>query len=129
MKKLLAIGLSLIMCLSFCACNDSVGDENSNDDINAESSSKTYTYQVRAMQGVENCTYYGPDAVVPNSPDPEAAKNKVHVWTKCTTCGDSGERYHILIPVSELDFSKGDTIQYTDTDSCWDCKWEKHKGL
>ena len=125
MKKLLVMGLCLILCLAFCACKDSVEEEKSDVQTNVESSGKTYTYQVRAMQGVGNCVYYGPDATVPNSPNPEAARNKIHVWTKCITCGDDGERYHIVIPVDELNFSNGDTIQYTGTDSCWDCKWDK----
>lgn len=126
MKKLLTFGLCLIASLTFCACNSDVKDDgNLTDQTNAENSSKTYTYQVSAMQGVENCVYYGPDANIPNSPNPEEARNKIHVWTKCITCGDDGESYHIKIPVEELNFPNGDTIQYTGTDSCWDCKWDK----
>lgn len=123
MKKLLAIGLCLVMCFSFSACGGNSKDEKS--DNQTQISSKTYTYKVRAMQGVDNCIYYAPGTVIPNSGGSVATGTQIYVWTKCTTCGDNGQQYSHTIPVDELNFSNGDTMQYTGTDSCWDCSWDK----
>lgn len=125
MKKLLAFGLCLVMCFAFSACNESKTSSETLSETSSEISNETYTYKVRAMQGVEVCAYYGPDAYVPNSPNPEAARNKIHVWTQCMTCGESFGLGHYTIPVGELDFSSGDTIQYTGSDQCWDCNRDK----
>lgn len=89
----------------------------------AEPKLKAYTYRVSPMQSVDDCVYYGPADYVPNSPDPEAARNKIHVWTKCPTCGKDGD--HITISVDELDFSGSDTIQYSDACQCYDCYWKR----
>lgn len=116
-KSLLAFLVTAAICVALSACGDKEANTNNRSQI--ETDSHTYTYQVSPMQGVDSCVYYGPDDYVPNSPDPEAARNKIHIWTKCITCGEDGD--HITIPVQDLDFSQGDTIVYSDSCQCFDC--------
>lgn len=124
--KVIAFFTASVICVALSACrerDDSPGKNTLSETEMTETDFKTYTYQVSPMQGVEDCVYYGPNDNVPNSPDPEAARSKIHVWTKCPTCGQGGD--HIVIPVGELDFSQGDTIQYSDSCKCFDCYWER----
>lgn len=83
----------------------------------------TYTYKVEPMQNAE-CVYYGSGADVPNSPDPSKAQGRIMVWTQCPNCGEENIGSYAIDP-AELDFSMGDTIMHSDTDSCWDCSWDK----
>ncbi len=83
----------------------------------------TYTYKVEPMQNAE-CVYYGSGAYVPNSPDPSKAQGRIMVWTQCPNCGEENIGSYAIDP-AELDFSMGDTIMHSDTDSCWDCSWNK----
>ncbi len=125
--KSVSLVLAVLLCVSLVGCGKTEGNEQDGGEQQAVQSEiteqKTYTYIVTPMQGVGTCVYYGPDDYVPNSPDPEAARNKIHVYTKCITCGDDCNQK--TIEVDKLDFSSGDKITYTNTDSCWDCSWER----
>lgn len=127
-KALTFLAASAI-CVALSACGEkgSITDTRAPDETESESQTdterKAYTFRVSPMQGIDDCIYYGPNDYVPNSPDPEAARNKIHVWTKCPTCGSDGD--HLTIPVDELDFSGGDTLQYSDSCQCYDCYWER----
>lgn len=121
--KVLALLAASMMCVTLSACGEKEGDSGKNTPSET-GTVKTYTYTVSPMQGVEYGVYYGPNAYVPNSADQEAARNKIHVWTRCTTCGQSAG--YKVIPVGELDFSGGDTVQYSDSDECYDCRWKRN---
>ena len=75
------------------------------------------------MQNVE-CRYYAPDAYVPNSPDPSRVQGKIVVWTQCPNCGEENIGSYIIDPAT-LDFSSGNMVLHSDTDSCYDCYWDK----
>ncbi len=116
MKKVISLLLvaGLLVC-ALCGCGGGTKSGKADDP-------SAYTYIVKPLQGVSNCIYYGPDDEVPNSPDPEAARNKIHVWTVCPTCGGEGDAWNYKIDVKDLDFSSGDTIQYSDSTGCYDCQ-------
>lgn len=131
----LSILLTLVMLLgmvSLTACGNTESDSQTDTSVNedagtvpSEAPAKSYTYKVRAMQGVESCVYYTAGTEIPNSNGGVASGKNIYVWTKCTTCGDDGYKYSHTISVDELNFSNGDTTQYVGSDSCWDCQWEK----
>ena len=137
MKKLLTIMLELVLCIEITACAEQTPQENivpSSSIPSAETTVPmgqdytteepvTYTYKVEAMQNVE-CRYYAPDAYVPTSPDPSRVQGKIVVWTQCPNCGEENIGSYILDPAT-LDFSSGNTILHSDTDSCYDCYWDK----
>lgn len=131
MKRTLTILLVLVLCLGITACagqkppKDTLSptDETTIQTPTEESTPIIYTYKVEPMQNAE-CVYYGPDAYVPNSPDPSRVQGKIMVWTQCPNCGEENIGSYAIDP-TELDFSFGDTIMHSDTDSCWDCSWDK----
>lgn len=132
MKKLLAITLALALCFGITACAEQpqppdtspsqVTTAPSGQDYTTEEP-VTYTYKAEPMQNVE-CRYYAPDAYVPNSPDPSRVQGKIVVWTQCPNCGEKNIGSYIIDPAT-LDFSSGNTILHYDTDSCYDCYWDK----
>ena len=120
---------AICIALSACGGKGNISTENTLDKVeNALGETgadfKTYTYKVSPMQGVESCVYYGPNDYVPNSSNSEAARNKIHVWTICPTCCKEGD--HVVIPVDELDFSVGNTIQFSDACECYACYKDRH---
>ena len=133
MKKALTILLALVLCFGISACGGTTPQESipaENETIpqatiaeTTETKPLVYTYKAEPMQNAE-CTYYGPDANVPNSPDPSKVQGKIMVWTQCPNCGEENIGSHAIDP-AELDFSLSDTIMHSDTDSCWDCSWDK----
>ena len=44
--------------------------------------------------------------------------------TQCPNCGTENIGSYAIDP-AELDFSSSNTILHSDTDSCWDCSWDK----
>ncbi len=135
--KMIALCLAAVLLLGMAACARPTAPGSSTPDQGTpqesatapqatapeETAPSTYTYKVQAMQNVYFCTYYPEGAYVPNSTDPAAAWNQVTVMTQCPKCGEENVGLYRFDP-SELDFSFGDTVQYTGTDSCWDCKWD-----
>ena len=124
MKKVISLMLvaGVLVC-ALCGCGGSPqknGEKAKQSDTKADDPT-AYTYIVKPLQGVSSCIYYGPDDEVPNSPDPEAARNKIHVWAACPICGDDGFAEDNIIDVKDLDFSNGETIQYSDSSSCYNC--------
>ena len=130
MKKLLAIMLALCFGITACA-EQSLPPETGPTQSATPSAGQdytteepvTYTYKVEPMQNAE-CVYYAPDAHVPNSPDPSRVQGKIVVWPQCPNCGEENIGSYILDPAT-LDFSSGNTILHSDTDSCYDCYWDK----
>ena len=137
MKKLLTIMLVLALCFGITACAEQTPPEEIAPSSSITSTETTvpmgkdytteepvtYTYKAEPMQNAE-CVYYAPDAHVPNSPDPSRVQGKIVVWTQCPSCGEDHIGYYVVDPAT-LDFSFGDTILHSDTDSCWDCSWDK----
>ena len=141
MKKLFAIMLVLALCFGITACTEQISSaeppstqstttqatspSTTQDETPATEATApiTYTYKAEPMQNAE-CKYYAPDAYVPNSPDPSRVQGKIVVWTQCPNCGEENIGSYIIDPAT-LDFSSGDTILHSDTDSCWDCSWDK----
>ena len=130
MKKTLTLFLALVLLFGLTACAEMPLEESTNIEVETkpqviteETEPITYTYKAEPMQNAE-CVYYGPDAYVPNSPDPSKVQGKIMVWTQCPNCGEENIGSHAIDP-AELDFSYGDTIMHSDTDSCWDCSWDK----
>ncbi len=130
MKKTLTLFLALVLLFGLTACAEMPLEESTNTEVETkpqvtteETEPITYTYKTEPMQNAE-CVYYGPDAYVPNSPDPSKVQGKIMVWTQCPNCGEENIGLHAIDP-AELDFSYGDTIMHSDTDSCWDCSWDK----
>ena len=137
MKKLFAIMLVLALCFGITACAEQTPQEEiapTSSITSAETTVPmeqdyakeepvTYTYKAEAMQNVE-CRYYAPDSYVPNSPDPSRAQGKIVVWTQCPSCGEENIGSYIIDPAT-LDFSSGSMILHSDTDSCYDCYWDK----
>ena len=134
MKKVISLLLvgSVLVC-ALCGCGEKPKKDNEKAKTKEsqvaqqgkEDDPSAYTYIVKPLQGVSNCVYYGPNDRVPNSPDPEAARNKIHIWTVCPTCGGEGAAWDYTIDVKDIDFSSGDTIQYSDSTSCYDCYWDR----
>jgi len=138
LKKILTFYLILALCLGIVGCSEQApATEPSEQESSAqetkpetptdppveETKTITYTYKAEAMQNAE-CTYYGPNDYVPNSPNPEKVHGKIMVWTQCPNCGEDHIGSHAVDP-TQLDFSYGDSVMYSDTDSCWDCSWDK----
>lgn len=130
MKKTLTLFLALVLLFGLTACAEMPLEESTNIEVETkpqviteETEPITYTYKAEPMQNAE-CVYYGPDAYVPNSPDPSKFQGKIVVWTQCPNCGEENIGSYAIDP-AELDFSYGDTIMHSDTDSCWDCSWDK----
>ena len=130
MKKTLTLFLALMLLFGLTACAEMPLEESTNTEVETkpqvtteETEPITYTYKAEPMQNAE-CVYYGPDAYVPNSPDPSKFQGKIVVWTQCPNCGEENIGSYAIDP-AELDFSYGDTIMHSDTDSCWDCSWDK----
>lgn len=133
MRKTLAIILALALCFGITACAEQTEPgaaapttptlETTASPTAEETTPVTYTYIVTPMQNVDYCVYYPYGANVPNSSDPAAAWDKITVWTQCPKCYEENVGMFRIDP-AELDFSKGDTIQYSDIDSCFDCKWD-----
>ena len=132
-RKLFAILLALALCFGITACSEQIPptEPASTQDMTTQATAPTteettpitYTYKVEAMQNVD-CRYYAPDAYVPNSPDPSKVQGKIMVWTQCPNCGEENIGSYAIDP-ADLDFCFGDTITHSDTDSCWDCSWDK----
>lgn len=134
MKKIFAIMLVLALCFGITACAEQTSPEDTVPTPNVETTVPvgqdyttqapiTYTYKAEPMQNAE-CVYYAPDAHVPNSPDPSRVQGKIVVWTQCPSCGEDHIGSYIVDPAT-LDFSSGDTILHSDTDSCHNCYWDK----
>ena len=130
MKNTLVFFLVLVLLFGLAACAETAPNETVATEVETtppttaeETKPITYTYKVEPMQNAE-CVYYGPDAYVPNSPDPSKIQGKIMVWTQCPNCGEENIGSYAIDP-AELDFSFGDTIMHSDTDSCWDCSWDK----
>ena len=137
MKKLLTIMLALALCFGITACAEQTPQEDIAPTSSVPSTETTvptgqdyttqapitYTYKAEAMQNVE-CRYYAPDAYVPNSPDPSRVQGKIVVWTQCPNCGEENIGSYIIDPAT-LDFSSGNMVLHSDTDSCYDCYWDK----
>lgn len=140
MKKILALLLALALCFGITACAGVTPDRTSPSEVEAtpnvttkaepistasieETKSVTYTYKAEPMQNAE-CVYYGPNDYIPNSPDPSKVQGKIKVWSQCPNCGEDNIGSYTIDP-TELDFSIGDSIMYSDTSSCWDCSWDK----
>lgn len=125
MKKVISLLLvaGLLIC-ALCGCvKSSQKDSKKAKQSDTKADDPTaYTYIVKPLQGVSECVYYGPDDEVPNCTDQEAARNKIHVWSVCPTCGGEGDAWNYKIDVKDLDFSSGDTIQYSDSTGCYDCQ-------
>ena len=131
MKKTLVSFLALVLLFGLAACAETTPSETIATDVETtplatteETKPITYTYRVEPMQNAE-CVYYSPDAYVPNSPDPSKVQGKIMVWTQCPNCGEENIGSYAIDP-TDLDFSYGDTIMHSDTDSCWDCSWDKN---
>lgn len=133
MKRKLAILLALALCFGITACaeqqtplenttpTEAVADTQTSTPPPAEETQPiTYTYQVEAMQNAD-CAYYGPAASVPNPSG--TAQGKIIVWSQCPQCFEENIGTHHIDP-AELDFSAGDSVMYSGTDSCWDCSWD-----
>lgn len=147
MRKTLAFILALALCFGITACAEQAQAEEtlhteeivtqaptppSTEEIatqaptslpTEETEPVTYTYKAEPMQNA-SCFYYGPGTNVPSYLDPGRVREKIMVWTQCPNCGEENNNSFIIDP-AELDFSMGDTIMYSDTDSCWDCSWDK----
>ena len=134
MKKALAFILALALCFGITACAEPSPAEETRpthetttqaptQPPTVETKPVTYIYKAEPMQNAE-CTYYGSNEYVPNSPDPSKAQGKIKVWSQCPNCGEENIGSYTIDP-EELDFSTGDTIVYSDTSSCWDCSWDK----
>lgn len=137
MKKLLTIMLVLALCLGITACAEQTPPAETIPSSSIPSAETTipmgqdytteepvtYTYKAEPMQNAE-CVYYAPDAHVPNSPDPSRVQGKIVVWTQCPSCGENHIGYYVVDPAT-LDFSSGSMILHSDTDSCYDCYWDK----
>ena len=121
MKKILAITLALTLCFGITACaKEPTPTETPPPETVAqapapppteETTPITYTYKAEPMQNAQ-CGY-------------SDAKGKVMVWSQCPNCGEENIGVHAIDP-AELDFSFGDTIMHSGTDSCWDCSWDKN---
>lgn len=133
-RKRFAILLALMLCFGITACatqapleepssTQSTITQAPTPPATEETEPLTYTYEVEPMQNAE-CRYYAPDAYVPNSPDPSKVQGKIMVWTQCPNCGEENIGSYAIDP-ADLDFSFGDTITHSDTDSCWNCSWDK----
>ena len=133
MRKTLAFILALALCFGITACAEQAQAEETlhTEEITQAPTSAsteeikpvTYTYKAEPMQNA-GCFYYGPGTNVPSYLDPGRVREKIMVWTQCPNCGEENNNSFIIDP-AELDFSMGDTIMYSDTDSCWDCSWDK----
>ena len=137
MKKLFAIMLALALCFGITACAEQTPQKEISPSSSISSAETTvpmgqdytteepvtYTYKAEPMQNAE-CVYYAPDAHVPNSPDPSRVQGKIVVWTQCPNCGEENIGSYIIDPAT-LDFSSGSIILHSDTDSCYDCYWDK----
>lgn len=137
MKKLFAIMLALALCFGITACAEQTPQKEISPSSSISSAETTvpmgqdytteepvtYTYKAEPMQNAE-CVYYAPDAHVPNSPDPSRVQGKIVVWTQCPNCGEENIGSYIIDPAT-LDFSSGSMILHSDTDSCYDCYWDK----
>ena len=130
MKKTLTLFLALVLLFGLTACAEMPLEESTNTEVETkpqvtteETEPITYTYKAEPMQNAE-CVYYGPDAYVPNSSDPSKFQGKIVVWTQCPNCGEEHIGSYAIDP-AELDFFYDDTIMHSDTDSCWDCSWDK----
>lgn len=135
MKRTLAIILALALCFGITACAAQpqsdptlpiTPTQNAAPETTAppeETIPMTYTYKVTPMQNVGYCVYYPYGANVPNSSDPAAAWDKITVWTQCPKCFEEDVGKFRIDP-AQLDFSQGDTVQYSGIDSCFDCKWD-----
>lgn len=129
MKKVFSSLLCLVL-VAVCLCGCGKNNDTSKIDNEKAKDTAQYTYKVSGLQGVDYCVYYGLNDEVPNSPDPEAARNKIHVWTACPNCGSDSGAYAFTIDVKDLDFLNGDTIQYSDFDTCTECERSKNiKGF
>ena len=134
MRKTLAFILALALCFGITACAEQTQAEETlpTEEIviqaptpppTGETEPVTYTYEAEPMQNA-GCIYYGPDTYVPSFLDPSKVRGKIMLWTQCPNCGEENNNSFVIDP-AELDFSTGDTIMYSDTDSCWDCSWDK----
>ena len=125
MKKFLAIFLALAV-FSCSACGKAPEPETVPPATETlpvtepETLPAVYTYQVEAMQNAD-CAYYPPDASVPNSSG--TAQGKIVVWSQCPQCFEENIGTHHIDP-RELDFSAGDSVMYSGSDSSWDCSWD-----
>lgn len=132
MRKTLAFILALALCFGITACAEQAQAEETlhTEEITQapapasteETKPVTYTYKAEPMQNA-GCFYYGPGTNVLSYLDPGRVREKIMVWTQCPNCGENNNSF--IIDPAELDFSMGDTIMYSDTDSCWDCSWDK----
>ncbi len=123
MKKLLAIILAGVLCISATACVADKPTEPETEEQSVQESVSTYTYTAESMQNAD-CVYYEKDAYVPNSPNPDRVRGKIAVWTQCPNCGNDNINYFIVDPET-LNFSSGDTVLHNGTDSCWDCSEDR----
>ncbi len=125
MKRSLVILFMLVLCFFVTACEETTNKEvKSTQAATEETQPITYTYEVQPMQNA-HCIYYGPNDIVPNSPDPKKLQGKISARSQCPNCGEDYINGYIIDP-AELDFSSSDTIMYSDTSSCWDCSWNKN---
>lgn len=134
-RKLLAILLAMSLCMSATACAGEPEPETTQPSSSftettaptlpttEETVPVTYTYEASPMQGVARCAYYPYGSTVPISYDPATLWGSITVWTQCPRCGDEGFGIFRIDP-AELNFSLGDTLQYSGTDSCFDCSWD-----
>lgn len=128
MLLLLALGFGITACAEQApstgpASTESTTPQAPTPPATEETGPIIYTYEVEPMQNVQ-CRYYAPDDHVPNSPDPSKVQGKIMVWTQCPNCGEENIGSYV-IDTADLDFSFGDTLMHSDTDSCWDCSWDQ----
>ena len=135
MKKIVVCFLVLIFVCSFVACSQQPSSGNAeqlatevsgeNADTSEPQLPTTVVYKVEAMQNINYCTYYTKGQTPPSfSGDPTRFWEKIYIATQCGNCGKQNISTRLIDP-SELDFSNGDTIIYSDSDQCYDCYWDK----
>ena len=106
--------LSLLCFICLCSCSSN--ESKTATSRKGEAEKIAYTYHAEAMQNVDTCIYISEDLL--NHPE----KDKTHISVSyfCPSCGRNIHGGYMIFP-EDLDFSNGDTIQFSDSDTCSNC--------